>query len=99
MQTTRNLPSYHGIHVFFVGIGVISWKFKKQPTNALSTTEAEYIATSYYTKEAVWLRQLLIDVAYVPEGPTSIMCDNQGTLHIILTSEISMYNITSLEIN
>ena len=27
--------------------------------------EAEYIATSHYTKEVVWLRQLLADVSYV----------------------------------
>ena len=67
-------------YVFFVGVGVISWKCKKQPTIALSTTEAEYMATSHCTKEAVWLRQLLADVGYVQEGPTSIMCDNQGCI-------------------
>lgn len=30
--------------------------------NKLSTMEAEYIATSHCTKEAVWLKQLLADV-------------------------------------
>ena len=40
--------------------------------------EAEYMATSHYTKEAVWLRQLFADVKYVQEGLASIMCDNQG---------------------
>ena len=36
------------------------------------------MATIQCTKEAVWLRQLLADVGYVQEWPTSIMCNNQG---------------------
>ena len=67
-------------YVFLVGIGVISWKCKKQPTIALSTMEVKYMAISHCTKEAVWLRQLLADVRYMQEGPTSIMCDNQGCI-------------------
>ena len=35
------------------------------------------MATSHCMKQAVLLRQLLADVGYVQEGPTSIMCDNQ----------------------
>jgi hypothetical protein len=38
------------------------------------------MATSHCNKEAVWLRQFLKDVRYVQEGPTSIMCDNQGCI-------------------
>ena len=38
------------------------------------------MATIYYTKEAVWLRQLLVDVGYVQEGSTFIMCNNQGCI-------------------
>ena len=37
-------------YVFFVGRGAISWKCKKQSTIALSTMEAEYMATSQCTK-------------------------------------------------
>jgi hypothetical protein len=40
------------------------------------------MATSQYTKEAIWLRQLLADVGYVQEGVTSIMCDNQGCIQL-----------------
>lgn len=32
--------------LFFVDIGVITWKCKTQPTIALSTTEVEYMAIS-----------------------------------------------------
>lgn len=67
-------------YVFFVGDGAISWNCKRQPTIALSTTEAEYMATSHCTKEAIWLRKLLADVGFTQEGATSIMCDNQGCI-------------------
>jgi transposase InsO family protein len=67
-------------YVFFVGMGAISWNCRRQPTIALSTTEAEYMATSHSTKEAIWLRKLLADVGFVQEGATTIMCDNQGCI-------------------
>ena len=67
-------------YVFFVGVGAISWNCKRQPTIALSTTEAEYMATSQSTKEAIWLRKLLADVGFSQEGATTIMCDNQGCI-------------------
>jgi hypothetical protein len=40
-------------YVFLVGCGAISWKCKKQPTIALSTIEAKYMATSQCIKEAI----------------------------------------------
>jgi hypothetical protein len=41
------------------------------------------MATNHCMKEAIWLRQLLVNVEYVQEGPTSIiMCDNQGSIII-----------------
>ena len=36
------------------------------------------MATSHYTNETAWLS--LANVGYVQEGPTSIMCDNQGCI-------------------
>ena len=67
-------------YVFFIGDGAISWNCKRQPTIALSTTEAEYMATSQSTKEAIWLRKLLGDVGCVQVDATTIMCDNQGCI-------------------
>ena len=40
-------------HMFLGGIGVISWKCKKQPTIAFSTKEVEYMATNHCMKEIV----------------------------------------------
>lgn len=67
-------------YAFFIGEGAISWNSKRQPTVALSTTEAEYMAASQSAKEAIWLRQLMADVGCVQEAATIIMCDNQGCI-------------------
>ena len=67
-------------YAFSLGDGVVSWSSKRQPTVALSTTEAEYMAASHCTREAIWLRQLLNDVRCKYDEGTLIMCDNQGAI-------------------
>jgi len=42
-------------YVFNLFGGVVSWMCKKQSVVALSTTEAEYMASTHTSKEAVWL--------------------------------------------
>ncbi|XP_057830956.1 secreted RxLR effector protein 161-like [Cryptomeria japonica] len=44
---------------FSLGSAMISWCSRKQNFVALSTVEAEYIATCVATREAVWLQKLL----------------------------------------
>ena len=38
----------------------MSWRSSKQDMVAGSTTEAEYIATSYEAKEAVWIKNFVL---------------------------------------
>ena len=45
---------------------------------ALSTAEAEYMATSTATREAIWLRKLLAGLFGQIPRPTMIHCDNQS---------------------
>lgn len=45
--------------MFMLNGGPVSWCSKRQPTIALSSTEAEYIALTLAAKEATWLRLLL----------------------------------------
>ncbi|TPX52460.1 DNA-directed DNA polymerase [Powellomyces hirtus] len=52
--------------VFMFG-GTVAWQSKRQPTVALSSPEAEYMALTQACKEAIWLRQLLIELGY-PQG-------------------------------
>jgi hypothetical protein len=72
----------------------ISWQAKSQTVVALSTLEAEYIACSNATREALWLKRLVNDAlsAEKPPGPflstVPIKCDNQGALNLINTGVI-----------
>jgi hypothetical protein len=45
--------------MFSFGSGVVSWSSKKQPTVALSSTEAEYRGVAIAACEVVWLQKLL----------------------------------------
>ena len=42
-------------YCFSLGLGMISWSSQKQTSVALSSTKAEYIASSLGAREAVWL--------------------------------------------
>eukprot|EP00253_Pinus_taeda_P023034 PITA_23034 len=45
-------------YVFNLFGGEVNWMSKKQSVVALSTTEAEYMAATHASKEAVWLQRL-----------------------------------------
>ena len=67
-------------NVFLLAKGAVGWLSKKKATVALSTTEAEYVALSTATQEAIWLRRLLADVGKPLEEPIVINEDNQGAI-------------------
>ena len=48
--------------IFMLNGGPVSWCSKRQPTVALSSTKAEYIALTLAAKEATWLRLLLTEL-------------------------------------
>jgi len=62
------------------GGALISWKTKKQPTVALSTCEAEYIALATTIQECLYLKQLLKDLDKCQYSQPEIYEDNQGTI-------------------
>jgi hypothetical protein len=67
-------------YVFFMGGAPVSWSSKRQATVALSTVEAEYIALSRATQQAVWLMSFLSEVDLKQEGPVEMMGDNFGSV-------------------
>ena len=77
-------------NLFMMSGAAIAWSSKKQPVVALSTTEAEYVALSAATQEAVWLSRLLSDIKAPPQTPILIKEDNQGT--IAINSEKSSFS-------
>eukprot|EP00253_Pinus_taeda_P025171 PITA_25171 len=60
----------------------ISWMSRKQKSVALSSTEAEYIAASMASCEAVWLRKLFSELFGHVLDTTVIYCDNQSGIHL-----------------
>jgi hypothetical protein len=58
----------------------VSWASRKQPTVALSSTEAEYMAASAAIQEVVWARALLHQLGFPQDGPTTVFEDNQGCI-------------------
>jgi hypothetical protein len=69
--------------IIFHNRNPVSWSSKKQPTVALSTTEAEYMALSYTCQELIWLRSLAseLDPTSVEE-PTTLHNDNKGAVDL-----------------
>lgn len=50
--------------VFMLGNGPISWSSRKQRSVSTSTTEAEYMALSECSRQAVWLINLFTELGY-----------------------------------
>ena len=65
-----------------LGNCTVSWRSKKQPIVALSSTEAEYIALCSASQEVVWLRRLLHGVGQEQSGATVVFEDNQGAMSL-----------------
>ena len=67
-------------YLFLIAGGPVSWRSRKQSTVALSTAEAEYIALSTAAQECVWFKKLLSELADQPDGPVTILEDNQSSI-------------------
>ena len=68
--------------VFTFGSAAIAWSSKKQPTVALSSTEAEYQGAAVATCEAIWLKRLLKDLHVEVSDPTTMYCDNLNNIQL-----------------
>eukprot|EP00253_Pinus_taeda_P012082 PITA_12082 len=68
---------------FSLGSTSISWMSQKQKSVALSTIEAEYIAASLASCEAVWLRKLFSELFGFTLDTTVILCYNQSGIRLL----------------
>jgi len=66
--------------MFSFGSGVVNWSSKKQPTIALSSTEAEYKSVVFVTCEVIWLQKLLSDLGQSVDVHVIIYCDDISSI-------------------
>nr|GEV46752.1 uncharacterized mitochondrial protein AtMg00810-like [Tanacetum cinerariifolium] len=63
----------------FLGDKLVRWSSKKQKSNAISITEAEYIAMSGCCAQILWMRSLLTDYGFV-FNKIPLYCDNRSAI-------------------
>ena len=65
-----------------IGDTPVVWKSALQPLIAFSTAEAEYIAMSDATRDAMYIRQLLSELGFKIDSPITVFEDNQTAKHM-----------------
>jgi hypothetical protein len=72
-------------YVFFLNSegGAISWKSRKQPTIALSTCKAEYMALAASTQESLFVSKLVGDFGLSCTKPVLLRGDNEGSISLV----------------
>ena len=87
INTRRSTTGY----VVMLNNGAVAWKSHRQPTVALSTMEAEYMALTDATKELKWVRTLLAELEYSNSSssssnsnssPIDLFSDNQSAIQL-----------------
>ena len=68
-------------YVFTIGGVVMSQVSRLQKVNALSTTKAEYVATTEATKEMIWLQFFLEELGH-PRKDNYLFTDSQSAIHL-----------------
>jgi hypothetical protein len=69
-------------HAFHLGMNLISWASKKQTILSISSAEAECVAATSASCQAVWLRRILKDMSHTEKDPTPIFCDNTSAISL-----------------
>jgi hypothetical protein len=72
-------------YVFTIGGTTISWILKLQKVIALSTIEAEYVASTEASKEMIWLQRFMEELGKKQEN-NRLYCDSQSAIHLINNS-------------
>eukprot|EP00253_Pinus_taeda_P032574 PITA_32574 len=81
-KAAKRILSYVQGYVFTLGSGYITSACKKQSVISLSSAEAEYYGAVEASKEALWLRQNLLEFAFQQQHPTKLWCDNQSAIQL-----------------
>ena len=70
-------------YIFITAGGATSWSSRKQPSVALLSTEAEYMAAAAATKEATWLKVLFLEIKLsLTCTAVKLFIDNQSAMSL-----------------
>lgn len=83
-------------YTFMFQGGCVAWSSKRQPTVALSTTEAEYMAMSAASQEIVWLKGLYYELLQENMEPMTLFSDSKSAIDL---AHNSMYHGRSKHID
>ena len=75
-------PRSRAAFIFLICGCAVSWYSKLQRTVALSSAEAEYMALTEVTKEALYYTYLLQQLGFDLDCPPTIYCDSQTAIAI-----------------
>ena len=66
----------------FLGVNLISWFAKHQPTISKSSAEAEYRGVANVVSETCWLRNLLFELHFLISTATFVYCENVSAVYL-----------------
>ena len=79
------MPCHPSLYVWllcFLGPNLLSWSSKCQNTTSRSSVNAEYRGVANAVAEACWIRNLLLELHYVPAKATIVYCDNVSVVYM-----------------
>ncbi|EHK62694.1 hypothetical protein M3S_J82 [Sorghum bicolor] len=66
--------------VFLLGNSLVTWSSQKQRVVALSSCEAEYIASANAACQGIWLSRLLGELMGIPTPQVKLLVDNKSAI-------------------
>ncbi|KAF7371896.1 hypothetical protein MVEN_00047000 [Mycena venus] len=66
--------------LIMMGNSPLSWSLKQQAVVALSSCKAKYLASTHCARDILWFRNLFAELGIPQIQPTTLFCDNQGTV-------------------
>ncbi|KAG6530658.1 hypothetical protein ZIOFF_012901 [Zingiber officinale] len=68
---------------FYFNESLVSWNSQKQKTVALSSSEAEFMAATTATCQALWLRSLVSELTGEEPKPVTLFVDNKSAIALM----------------
>ncbi|XP_048622742.1 secreted RxLR effector protein 161-like [Brassica napus] len=66
--------------MFYLGTSPITWTLCKQPTVAFSSCEAEFMAATEAAKQAIWLKELMVEIMNTEDKKVVLKIDNKSAI-------------------